>query len=347
MAYSYNEVVGTGGPQLVAVPEYIDQTHISVRVGGVPTLDYTWVNDQTVSVTAPFGVAVRVLRSSSPGERVVDYLDGDSLTEVVLDNDSRQAFFLAQEQLDATDEAVEAIGSLPDALAAIQAETAESFQNKTAAEAAQGAAETAQAAAETAQAASEAARDESTTQATNSAASAATASGHKDAAAASASAASGSATVAAASATTAGNEATAAANSAAAAASSASSAASSSTSAATSASDAAAAASAAEAFSTGLPRVTTGGLTRANVNGKVFVTAAGLTIPANVFQEGDIFGIENSSSSSIVLTSGVDLSMRDSGSGGSLGNRSLGAYGLAVLRWVNGTFAFVSGPGVS
>lgn len=119
MAYSYNEVLGTGAPQLIPVPEYIDQAHIRVRVAGVETQDFTWTNPNTISITAPAGQKVRVFRRSSPEDRLVDYLDGMSLTEAVLDTDSKQAFFLAQEQLDNTDEAVEAIGSLPDTLALI------------------------------------------------------------------------------------------------------------------------------------------------------------------------------------------------------------------------------------
>ena len=101
MAYSYNEVTATGSAQLIAVPEYIDTAHIKVSINGVDTNSFTWTNSNTVSVTATAGTTIRVRRESSPGARVVDYMDGTSLTEAVLDADSKQAFFLAQEQLDA------------------------------------------------------------------------------------------------------------------------------------------------------------------------------------------------------------------------------------------------------
>lgn len=133
MAYSYNEVTGTGVSQLIPVPEYVDQAHIFVSINGVNTTTFSWVNPNTVSVTAAVGSKVRVYRSTSPSERVVDYMDGQSLTEAVLDADSKQAFFLAQEQLDATNEAVVAYGGLASTLTTIQAETAESAANAAAA----------------------------------------------------------------------------------------------------------------------------------------------------------------------------------------------------------------------
>lgn len=351
MAYSYNEVTGTGSPLLIAVPEYIDQSHIFVRVGGVETLDYEWVNDQTVRVTAPVGVPIRVFRRSSPEARVVDYLDGVALTEDVLDNDSKQAFFLAQEQLDATDEAVVAIGSLPAALSAIAAETTASRQNMLASEAARDAAAAEADAAEASRLALEAAGaaqvSAATTQANNAATSATQASGHKDAAAASASAAAGSATAAANSATTASGHKDAAAASATQAANSATAAANSATNAANSASAAANSATQAAGYALGLQRVYQPALTRDNVNGKVMVTTVGVTLPANVFQDGDIFAIENVGSGSITISPGSGMSLANSANGAAGGARTLSIGGLAIIRYTSGVYAYISGPGVS
>lgn len=228
MAYSYNEVTATGSAQLIAVPEYVDQSHIFVSINGVDTTSFTWTNANTVSVTATAGTKVRVYRKTSPGARVVDYLDGMSLTEAVLDADSKQAFFLAQEQLDSTNDAVSAIGSLPTALAAIQAETASSTAN------AASAASSASSAASSATAASASATSASTS-ATNAGNSA-------TAAASSASAAATSATNAAASESTATTKASEAFGYAATAATKASEAATSATNAASSATAAAASA---------------------------------------------------------------------------------------------------------
>lgn len=121
MAYSYNEVVGTGAPQNIAVPEYIDQSHIKVSINGADTMSYAFTSASVIQITAPVGSTVRVRRSTSPEARVVDYVDGTSPTEITLDNDSRQAFYLAQEQLDATAEAVGSVGGLAAALASVAA----------------------------------------------------------------------------------------------------------------------------------------------------------------------------------------------------------------------------------
>lgn len=124
MAYSYTEVIATGSPQMITVPPYIDQAHISVLINGTPTVLYSWVNTSTISATAAAGAKIRVKRSTSPAARVVDYIDGMSLTETVLDNDSKQAFYLAQEQLDATSEALTIYPSLEALAASVEAAAA-------------------------------------------------------------------------------------------------------------------------------------------------------------------------------------------------------------------------------
>lgn len=100
MALSYTEVTATGSEQLLPVPEYIEQAHIRVSIDGVDTTDFSWVNSNTVAVTAPPGSLIRVYRDTSITERLVDFTDGVSLTEQVLDADSLQAFFLIQELRD-------------------------------------------------------------------------------------------------------------------------------------------------------------------------------------------------------------------------------------------------------
>lgn len=185
-----------------------------------------------------------------------------------------------------------------------------------------------------------------TNQATNAATSAANAATQAGNSATSAAASAGSAAAAAGSATAADASADAAAASAVAADNSADAAAASAVAADASADAAAASAATAEAFSIGLPRVTTGTLTRANVNGKVFVVSANQAIPANEFQNGDVFGIENNSGASITLTPNGLLTLYLA-STGATGVRTLGPRGLAVFRNVSGIVAYVSGPGVS
>lgn len=116
MAYSFHISTGTGSLQTLTVPPYIDRDHIKVSVNNVPFTSFLWVTASTISLTVPAGVSVRVWRSTSPGARVTDYTDGVPLTEAALDNDSLQAFYLAQEQLDATEESIGAYGDLLSAI---------------------------------------------------------------------------------------------------------------------------------------------------------------------------------------------------------------------------------------
>lgn len=100
MLYSIVDAVGTGSLQTVAVPPYLSKTHISVYVNGNPSTAWSWVTDQTVQLVAPLGAPVRVARRTSPEARLSDYRDGTPLPGDVLDVDSKQAFYLAQEALD-------------------------------------------------------------------------------------------------------------------------------------------------------------------------------------------------------------------------------------------------------
>ena len=100
MLYSITEAIGTGSSMTLPVPPYLDKSHITVYVGGVPTTTYSWITDQSISLVASSGTPVRVVRRTSPGQRLTEYLDGTSLPGDTLEVDSKQAFYLAQEALD-------------------------------------------------------------------------------------------------------------------------------------------------------------------------------------------------------------------------------------------------------
>lgn len=100
MSYSIRRYTGTGAPQVLDVPPYLDQSHIKVYVAGVLSTSWSWVTSATLTITAPVGATVAIQRSTSPGERLTDYLSGVTLTENDLDQDSLQAFYLAQESKD-------------------------------------------------------------------------------------------------------------------------------------------------------------------------------------------------------------------------------------------------------
>jgi hypothetical protein len=102
MAYSQVTYTGNGVTKQFAVPfPYILQAHVTASVAGVLTA-FTWVNSQTIlfSAAPADGAAILISRESSRALRLVDFADGQTLTEGDLDQDSLQAFYLAQEAFD-------------------------------------------------------------------------------------------------------------------------------------------------------------------------------------------------------------------------------------------------------
>lgn len=97
---SITEAVGTGSTMHVAVPPYLDKSHIKVYIDALPTEAFEWVNAQTVSLIAPLNRKVRVVRKTSQAQLLTQYLDGTSLPGDTLEVDSKQAFYMAQEALD-------------------------------------------------------------------------------------------------------------------------------------------------------------------------------------------------------------------------------------------------------
>lgn len=94
---------------------YIEQSHVEVYVEGtlVDAADVTWVNSTTIQIDDPVLVtddAIVIKRNTSQSARIVDY-EGDSvLREADLDNDSLQAFYMAQEAMDRAEQAFDAAG---------------------------------------------------------------------------------------------------------------------------------------------------------------------------------------------------------------------------------------------
>lgn len=81
---------------------YLDKGHVKVLVDGVETLQYEWVNDYRIQLDedTEVGQVVSLVRETSPSERLVDYQTGSVLSEEILDQDSLQGFYLAQEAND-------------------------------------------------------------------------------------------------------------------------------------------------------------------------------------------------------------------------------------------------------
>lgn len=104
MAYAYVRYTADGAtnpPRSVPFP-YIAKTHIEVRLDGVQTTAFTWPTDGTIQLDSmpDADVVIEIKRNTPKTERLVDFQDGSGLTEAVLDLDSDQAFYIAQEGLD-------------------------------------------------------------------------------------------------------------------------------------------------------------------------------------------------------------------------------------------------------
>ena len=101
--YAKDIYTADGSTQSFAVTyPFISRDHVSVTADGVAAT-FTWVNDGQITITSPAALDGEILiikRNSSPATLLVDYVDGSNLTETDLDLDSKQAFYLAQENLD-------------------------------------------------------------------------------------------------------------------------------------------------------------------------------------------------------------------------------------------------------
>ena len=112
MAFAVDTYTGNGSTTTFSVTfPYIEQAHVIVSVDGVTktlTTDYTFPTSSTITFTsAPAtSTVIKFTRSSNRTARLVDYQDGSTLTEANLDQDGNQSFFMAQEAIDVTDNAL-------------------------------------------------------------------------------------------------------------------------------------------------------------------------------------------------------------------------------------------------
>jgi len=92
---------------------YRNTADIVVKVAGVTktlTTHYTFPTSNTIAFTSgnvpTNGQVIEVRRLTSHSARLVDYVAGATLTEIDLDTDSEQAFFMAQESLDVANDSI-------------------------------------------------------------------------------------------------------------------------------------------------------------------------------------------------------------------------------------------------
>lgn len=81
---------------------YLAKDHVKILVDGVATLQFEWINDYRIQLDddPAVGQVVTLVRETSPDVRLVDYQTGSTLSEEILDQDSLQGFYLAQEAND-------------------------------------------------------------------------------------------------------------------------------------------------------------------------------------------------------------------------------------------------------
>jgi hypothetical protein len=114
MAISRETYVADGINSLYVVPfNYLLQAHVEVYIDGAQDSTFTWTTASTIttSVVPDAGSEVLILRRT-PTEPLVDFVDGSTLTEDMLDTATRQALFVVEESKNALDAAV--LEAIPD-----------------------------------------------------------------------------------------------------------------------------------------------------------------------------------------------------------------------------------------
>jgi hypothetical protein len=90
---------------------------------------------------------------------------------------------------------------------------------------------------------------------------------------------------------------------------------------------------------------TTGTLALSDRGSLVSITA-GITAPASIFSANDVVTIYNNSASSLTITQGSGLTLRQAGTS-STGNRTLLQRGLATIVFISASEAVISGGGLT
>lgn len=102
MALSNASYLGDGSNVLYSVSfPYLSKSHVEVLIDGVSDLGFTWETDSVIrtSTVAPSGAIVKLLRNT-PTSPLVDFVDGSTLTEDLLDTSTQQSLLVAEESKD-------------------------------------------------------------------------------------------------------------------------------------------------------------------------------------------------------------------------------------------------------
>ncbi|MBF0621171.1 MAG: hypothetical protein HQL54_04525 [Magnetococcales bacterium] len=114
MAHAYVEYRANGATTDFQIPfPFLSRDHISVTIDEIVTSDFEWLDDATIRlITLPNnGKTIRIQRLTSTNSRMVAYQTGADLNQDLLNTDSQQAFYLAQEAIDHASERMTQITS--------------------------------------------------------------------------------------------------------------------------------------------------------------------------------------------------------------------------------------------
>jgi hypothetical protein len=99
-------------------------------------------------------------------------------------------------------------------------------------------------------------------------------------------------------------------------------------------------------YATTIPYSSTDGTLVASDTGKCVNLGAGITIPSNVFSQGQAVTLYNATAGSVSILQGASLTLRQVGTANT-GNRTLAQRGLVTVWFISATEAVISGGGLT
>lgn len=102
MALSSVSYLGDGSNKLFSITfPYLSKSHVKVLVNGVEDTTFTWVTTGSINTTnTPVAGSIVVIKRETPTAPLVDFVDGSTLTEKLLDMSTAQSLFVAEESND-------------------------------------------------------------------------------------------------------------------------------------------------------------------------------------------------------------------------------------------------------
>jgi microcystin-dependent protein len=102
MALTNASYLGDGVNSLFSVSfPYLSKAHVKVFVDGVEDISFTWTTSASITTTTvPANGAIVFIKRVSPTAPLVDFVDGSTLTENLLDTSTVQSLYVAEESRD-------------------------------------------------------------------------------------------------------------------------------------------------------------------------------------------------------------------------------------------------------